>query len=199
MTESEAEVKQTVSALEVPLVAKEESIKKDIEELKEKLRKAEESISKVAEKRQKLNEMPPLLKAGLEAITTKRRDLDAKKADIKDLQEKLEEDVIHWKKTATTEFNMDEEIVEELIQKNGEGRRGRAPGSSGVEESIMEVLKKNPDGMVKAELVNEVNTLYGHHKGSVERLLADKSEYVAGGTLLQRGLIKKVGDKIIKV
>lgn len=197
MTDSEQ--KEAVSALETPLVAKQESIDKDIEELREKLRKAEENKTKIAEKRLKLKEMPPLLKAGLENIISKRGAIDEKKTEVKTMQDALDEDIANWKKSASTDFNMDEDIVNDLVTKNGEGRRGRAPGSSGVEESIMEVLRKNPDGMAKADLANEVSATYGHHKGSVERLLSDKSDYVSGGTLMQRGLIKKVGDKIVKV
>lgn len=80
---TDTEQKEAVSALETPLVAKQESIDKDIEELKEKLRKAEENKTKISEKRQKLKEMPPLLKAGLESIILKRTAIDDKKTEVK--------------------------------------------------------------------------------------------------------------------
>ena len=190
----EALAKLSASSVE-SIVTKESALSEQRKALEEKLKALD--VKDVEIKKEKatidveMKKVPPFLASRILEI----QELDAK---IKKSQEDRAEQAKNLKGDLT-KANLKEDFINKVLGIRGFGTGAGTGGKKGeLEPHILAVLEKHPTGIKKSELVAAVESEYGHNKGAISRVLADESQYVAGGTLIQRGIVTKDGDKLVK-
>lgn len=189
----EALAKLSASSVE-SIVAQESNIEEQKKALQEKI-DALETKEKAFEAEKKsvdaeMQKIPPFLAKKLLDLQIIDDEIRASRTKRDEAARNLKGDLV--------KADLKEDFVNKVLGLKGIGPKSGSGKKGELEPHILEILGDNPGGMTKKSLVVAVETKFGHNKGSISRVLADQSEYVAGGTLIQRGIVTKDGDKLVK-
>lgn len=201
----EQEVAANVEALEklsassvASIVVKEENIEQQEKDLELKLQALKDKKVDIKKEKAEIASEFEKLPAYLATKVVELQALDSK---IKALQNTRTEQAKNIKPDMIS-TGLKEDFINKVLGIRGFGTSagtGEGGKKGELEPAILAILDKHPTGIKKSELVNEVVATHGYNKGAVSRVLADESKYVAGGTLVQRGVVKKEGDLLVKV
>ena len=202
MNKTDKKVEENVEALEQlsassveSIVAKEQSIEDQEKALQEKLdalkaKKADVEKEKT-EITTEMQKIPPFLAKQLLELQTLDDTIRNQQKSRFEMAKNLKGDLV--------KADLREDFVNKVLGLKGLAPKVATGGKKGdLEPHILELLDANPGGLKKADLAKMAEEKFGHNRGSVSRVLADESKYVAGGTMVERGIVKKEGDLLVK-